>query len=287
VLRALLPLVAAAARADLVHVHFGYRLRDAEGLLGRTPVVLSLHGHDITAFHRQWPAYYRPVLPRVDAVVVPSQHLADLAVVAGARAERVHVLPSGVDLARHPPSPLPPGPPEVLFVGRFVAKKGVDVLLAAWPLVLARVPEARLRLLGTGPPPTTADPTVTVDPGGDVPGAVAAAMRAATVVCTPSRTADDGDVESLLLVNVEAQASGRPVVTTDSGGIPEHVAAGRAALVVPESDVGALAEALVTVLADRALAERLGAAGPGFAAEYDAAACARRVDDQVYRPLAD
>ena len=43
---------------------------------------------------------------------------------------------------------------------------------------------------------------------------------------SPSRTADDDSVESLLLVNLEAQASARPVVTTKHGGIPEYVRAG-------------------------------------------------------------
>lgn len=284
-LRLALPLVARASRVDVVHVHFGYRLRDVTGLLGRLPVAVSLHGHDVTAFRRQWPAYYGPVLPRVDAVVVPSRHLADVAVQAGARAHTVHVLPSGIELDRFPPTPLPAGPPEVLFVGRFVAKKGLDVLLDAWPAVRAQVPAARLRLLGTGTAPAVPDGSVTVDLRGAAPGAVPEALRAATVVCTPSRTAEDGDVESLLLVNIEAQACGRPVVTTDSGGTPEHVDAGRTALVVPEGDVDALAQALVAVLSDRRLAERLAAAGPGFAAAYDAAACARRVDDEVYRQL--
>lgn len=285
-----LPLLAVAARADLVHVHFGYRLRDARRLLGRRPVVVSLHGHDVTAFHHAWPSYYGPVLGRVDAVVVPSRFLAGLAVQAGARADRVHVVPSGVDTRWFSPSPLPAGPPEVVFVGRLVEKKGVDVLLAAWPQVRRQVPDARLRIVGQGPLEdavrAAADPSVDVDTRGAGPTEVRDALRGASVVCTPSRTAADGDVESLLLVNLEAQASGRPVVTTDSAAVPEFVAAGRTALVVPEADTAALAEALVAVLADRALAERLGAAGPAFAADFDVRACARRVDEEVYRPLA-
>jgi glycosyltransferase involved in cell wall biosynthesis len=69
------------------------------------------------------------------------------------------------------------------------------------------------------------------------------------------------------------------VVTTRHGGIPEFVAPGETALLVPEGDADALAEALIRVLADRELASRLGAAGPALAARFDATAMAERVDD--------
>ena len=288
-LAVVLPGVARAARADLLHVHFGYRLRDARRLLGRLPVVVSLHGHDVTAFRRAWPAYYGPVLGRVDAVVVPSRFLAAVAVEAGAREERVHVIPSGVDTTWFTPTPLPHGTPEVVFVGRLVEKKGVGVLIAAWPRVRAEVPEARLRVVGQGPLEhavrAAADESVVVDTGGAGSTEVRDALRGATVVCTPSRTAADGDVESLLLVNLEAQATGRPIVTTTSPGVMEHVDPDRTALVVPEDDASALADAIVALLQDRPLAERLAAAGPAFAGRFDSASCARRVDDEVYRPL--
>ncbi|MDP1793572.1 MAG: glycosyltransferase, partial [Acidimicrobiales bacterium] len=101
----------------------------------------------------------------------------------------------------------------------------------------------------------------------------------ATVVASPSQTAANGDAESLLLVNLEAQASGRAVVTTQHGGIPEFVAANASALLVPERDPAALADALARVLRDRELATRLGSGGPLVAGEFDIAAMAARVDD--------
>ncbi len=104
-------------------------------------------------------------------------------------------------------------------------------------------------------------------------------IQAARVVATPSHTSSDGDAESLLLVNLEAQASGRPVVTTRHGGIPEYVADGVSTLLVDAGDAAALAGALVRVLRDRALAERLAAGGPGVAARFDVREMAGRVDD--------
>jgi glycosyltransferase involved in cell wall biosynthesis len=105
------------------------------------------------------------------------------------------------------------------------------------------------------------------------------AIRRARVIVTPSRIAADGDAETLLLVNLEAQASGRPVVTTRHGGIPEFVSEGETALLVPEADAAALSDALARVLLDEKLAERLGAAGPAWAMRFDVDRCTAAVDD--------
>lgn len=266
----------------LVHVHHGYRLHEVEAAsrLLRLPVVVSLHGHDVTGYIEEHPTIYEGILDRVSAAIVPSHFLADLAVAAGCRADTVHVIPSGVDTSWFSPTPLPDGPPVVLFVGRFVEKKGLDVLLDAWLEVRRAVPDARLRLLGFGPLEALAR---SAGPGVEVVIApthaeVREAIRQATVVVSPSRTAPDDAVESLLIVNLEAQASARPVVTTLHGAIPEFVEEGRTALLVPEADPGALAEALTTVLRDRGLAEQLAAAGPESARRFDATDCAARVD---------
>jgi colanic acid/amylovoran biosynthesis glycosyltransferase len=266
----------------IVHAHHGYRLDIPAGLVRRRrlPLVLSAHGHDLTGYLEREPDAYRQLVDLVDAVVVPSRFLASLVPAAGFPAEKVHVIPSGVDMRRFAPTPLPTGDPVVLFVGRFVAKKGIDTLAAAWPEIARAVPEARLRLMGFGPlePLARSIPgrvTVEVEPDTQ---AVSAAMREAYLVVTPSHRAPDDAVETLLMVNVEAQASGRPVVTTDHGGIPEYVRADETALVVEEADPEALAAAVVRLLEDRELAVRLGAAGPGAVVDLDVRVTSARVE---------
>jgi glycosyltransferase involved in cell wall biosynthesis len=69
------------------------------------------------------------------------------------------------------------------------------------------------------------------------------------------------------------------VVTTRHGGIPEYVDEGRTALIVPEGDADALADALIRVLADDELSARLAAAGPAFAAPLDLSRTAAQVDE--------
>jgi glycosyltransferase involved in cell wall biosynthesis len=272
----------------LIHVHHGYRLHEVMGTCRRLriPLVLSLHGQDITGGLEAHPNRYGYAIPLIDAVVVPSRFLAGVTEAGGFPAERIHVIPSGVDTERFRPTPLPVGSRDVVFVGRFVEKKGLDVLLAAWPEVRRQVPGARLRILGFGPLEELARSggdgiEVVLRPNHEE---VREAIRRAYAVVSPSRTAVDDSVESLLIVNLEAQASGRPVVTTSHGGIPEFVSEGETALVVPENDAPALAGALVTVLRDEALARRLGGAGPQWVQQFDARRCAQRLDE-LYRSV--
>jgi glycosyltransferase involved in cell wall biosynthesis len=88
-----------------------------------------------------------------------------------------------------------------------------------------------------------------------------------------------------LLVNLEAAASGRPVVSTRHGGIPEYVADGRTGLLVAEGDPDELGAAIVRVLRDTSLAASLAGAAAVHAGSYDVRPCAARVDD-LYDALA-
>lgn len=284
ILTAALVAIGAAHRAKLVHHHHAYRLSDVLGAVRRMrlPLVVSVHGQDVTAYARQWPGIVDP-LKLADAVVVPSRFVIGAVEAAGVSSDRIHVIPSGVDASFYSPTPLPDGVLEALFVGRFVEKKGIDVLLKAWAEVRRRVPGARLVLVGYGPLEDLArsgGEGVVVEPADPSRRGtqVRDAIRRARVIVTPSRTAADGDVETLLLVNLEAMASGRPVVTTRHGGIPEFVDEGRTALLVPENDPAALADAIERVLADDELAANMSAAGPGWVKRFDWTATAEAMD---------
>jgi glycosyltransferase involved in cell wall biosynthesis len=277
-----LMMVAWRHSVGLVHAHHGYGVGEVVGVCRRLrlPLVLSLHGHDVTGLLDAQPVIYGRAREVLGAVVVPSRFLVRVAVARGFPEDKIHVIPSGVDTTKFTPTPLPRSTRDVLFVGRFVEKKGLDVLLAAWPAVRDAVPGARLRILGFGPLEGIArsggdDVEVVLEPDHMT---VRDSMKRAYVVVSPSRTADDDSVESLLVVNLEAQASGRPVVTTRHGGIPEFVSENETALVVPENDPAALGDALRRILLEPALAERLAAKGPGWVRQFDARRSAARVD---------
>jgi glycosyltransferase involved in cell wall biosynthesis len=185
------------------------------------------------------------------------------------------------------PAPLPERP-AALFVGVLERYKAVDVLAEAWRLAAPRVPEATLHLVGRG---TLSD--VGAQLVRDLPAQarwtkslstaeVADALDAGTVLVLPSRS------EGLGRVVVEAFCRGRGVVGSRVGGIPDIVDDGVSGILVTPGDASALADALVDVLTDRALAERIGAAAhvavqPWLATPEEYASRIRALVDEVTR----
>jgi len=166
--------------------------------------------------------------------------------------------------------------PVVVCVSRLVARKGQDVLVAGWPRVLARHPDARLLLVGGGPLEASLRRAVDeqglansvtftgpVDPG-ELPGHYAAG----NVFAMPCRTRRAGlDVEGLGMVFLEAAACGRPVVAGTSGGAPEAVREGVTGHVVdPRSPVD-VADTIADLLDDPERARALGSAGRAWVEE--------------------
>jgi glycosyltransferase involved in cell wall biosynthesis len=168
--------------------------------------------------------------------------------------------------------PVPaPQEPVVLFVGSFARVKGVDVLLDAWPEIAERVPAARMRLVGSGSlrrelerrsaSNRAAERVEFVGPV--APASLASIIDASSVLVLPSRS------EGLGRVLLEAFARGRPVVASRVGGIPDVVSHNVNGLLVAPDDPHALADALVTLLSDDALARRLGTEARRAALEFD------------------
>jgi glycosyltransferase involved in cell wall biosynthesis len=159
---------------------------------------------------------------------------------------------------QQPPQPLPEQP-QALFVGVLERYKNVDGLADAWRLAAPRVPDARLRLVGSGTLRPVVEQLVRDLPGQTSWDArltqpqVSQALDESTFLVLPSRS------EGMGRVVVEAFCRGRAVVGSRVGGIPDLVEDGRNGVLVEPEDTRALADALVGVLSDRALAERLSA----------------------------
>lgn len=255
--RGLLAAIGAFERAAVVHAHFGYWAElagPAARRLGR-PWMVSLHGHDLLVEARD-DGDQLSVLRDADLVVVPSDFLAGVAADLGLRAERLRVIPSGIDIARLPfreRRPDPDGAVVITFAGRFVEKKGVVPAARALVEIHRRHPQVVARFVGFGPLGDDLRrvlersdlPSEVID--GTRPDAVLGALASTHLVLTPSRTAADGDAETLGLVNLEAQACGIPVVSTVHGGIPGAVAPD-GALLVDEGDDRGLVAALDAVV---------------------------------------
>jgi phosphatidyl-myo-inositol dimannoside synthase len=159
--------------------------------------------------------------------------------------------------------------PLVVCVSRLVARKGQDVLILGMPEVRRRVPEAALLIVGGGPYEGDLRALAAEAPDGSVifAGQVSEEelprhYAVGDVFAMPCRTRLGGlEVEGWGNVFIEAAACGRPVVVGDSGGAREALVDGETGILVDGAHVGAVADAVATLLGDPALARRMGEAG--------------------------
>lgn len=201
------------------------------------------------------------------------------------RAARVAVVRgSGVDLAHYAPSPLPPGPPVFLFLGRLLRDKGIAEYVEAAHIVRAQHPTATFRIAGwldPNPESLTQRELDDVIADGTIeylgaPDDVRPHLAAAHVLVLPSYR--EGTPRSVL----EAMSMNRAVITTNAPGCRETVVDGESGLIVPVRDARMLAAAMIRLVASPALVERIAAAGLARATElYDA----NKVADSVLTAL--
>lgn len=207
-----------------------------------------------------------------------AQRLRELLESAGERVPPMAVLRARVDLDRFHPKAgretgrerlaIAPDAPMILCLGRMVARKGLDRLVAALPDVDARVPGVTLVLAGTGPEEKALRRAAARVPQrvvftGRVPDEDAPALYAAAdVFALPVADRWRGlDTEGLGVVLLEASACEVPCVTGRSGGTPEAVVDGVTGFVVDARDRARLTGAIVRLLEDRDLARQMGRAG--------------------------
>ncbi len=157
----------------------------------------------------------------------------------------------------------------VVCVSRLVARKGQDALIRSMPAIRRRVPEAGLLIVGDGPDRQRLELLAHRAPGGAIVFAGQVSewelpryYRAGDVFAMPCRTRLGGlEVEGWGNVFIEAAACARPVVVGDSGGARESLVPSETGLLVDGSDDGAVADAVGSLLEDRARAEEMGLAG--------------------------
>jgi glycosyltransferase involved in cell wall biosynthesis len=159
--------------------------------------------------------------------------------------------------------------PNILFVGRLDSEKGILYLLRAFAILRPKFRKLHLIVIGPG----KLSSQITGErvkylgpiPNKDLPKY----FRAATVVAYPSYTTERKDKEAGIrgwaeqvgTVNLQGMATGKPVVSTFCGAIPEFVPEGKAGILVAEKDAVGLANAVETLLLKTPLAKRMGAYG--------------------------
>jgi glycosyltransferase involved in cell wall biosynthesis len=269
------------ARASLVHAHFGLSGPSALKLatsLG-VPLVVTYHGRDATIsdeevsrtmLGREFVRGRARVIERASLIIAVSDFIREKLIARGYPPEKIVTHRNGIDTSYFQPSARRQREPVVVFVGRFVEKKGCEFLLRALGELRRQGLSARAVLIGDGPLRSqleriTAEMNIDVEFAGFLPlAAVRDRIGSATAVVVPSVTAADGDSEGLPTVILEAQAMATPVVATRHAGNAEGVAEGRSALLVAEKDVTGLAGAIRTFLQNPEVVSSFGTAGRDF-----------------------
>lgn len=278
----------AKQKIDLIHAQFGLGGALALPIAQQAgvPLVVTFHGGDAakdkhferraglaTIFQRRRDA----MVEAADTILCVSQFVRERLIARGFPPAKLQTHYLGIDIPAEVALPALGASTNVLFVGRLVEKKGVDILLDA--MAQARIAEPALTLTVVGDGPLRADlqhraarSGVPVEFRGWLkPKEVQAAMRRALLLAVPSRTAEGGDAEGLPTVIMEAMALGVPVVATDHAGIPEVISDGVTGLLVTEGNVAALSQAILKIHGDRELAGRLrGEAYADVRARFDA-----------------
>jgi glycosyltransferase involved in cell wall biosynthesis len=275
-----------AGAPDVLHVHWIIP-QGVMALLAapRVPWVVTTLGGDLYALtSRPLRALKRSILRRASAVTVMNEEMRTMVLGLGVDADRVTILPMGVDSRRvSPRSEAPePIPGRLVVVGRLVEKKGVAVLLDALRLLPGGVAWS-LDVVGDGPLRASLERAAA--PFGDRVAFhgqqsstdLGRILARAQVAVFPSVRARSGDQDGLPVALLEALATGTPVVASDLPGLAEAVGGEQPAgvLVEPGSEED-LARALERLLGDDDLRGRLGARAIERAGDFSVEAIGAR-----------
>ncbi len=185
------------------------------------------------------------------------------------RADRIHRIYNGLDLALFERTDFSSVPQLIVAVGRLIAKKGFADLLRACRLLMDRGKSFRCAIIGEGPlEEELREQIARLDlqdcvelPGTKPQDEIRECLAKANAFVLPSVIDPDGGMDNLPTVIMEAMAAGLPVVSTAIGGIPEMVIQNETGFLVPPGDAVALASAIERLFDEIGLAQRLGECG--------------------------
>ncbi|MDN5924601.1 MAG: glycosyltransferase, partial [Xanthomonadales bacterium] len=247
---------------DIIHAHWLL----PQGLLAcrlsrrfGVSFVVTSHGGDLFGLRgRLLTALKRKVAGVCAAMTVVSTAMGDEVKRLGLKPRHLEVLPMGVNLQDRfvPDSRQHRTSDTLLFVGRLVPKKGLRYLLDAMPILLAKHPEAVLRIVGFGPDETALKrqaEVLTLGTHVQFYGPAAqqelpALYRGAAVFVAPFVRDVNGDQEGLPVALTEAMGCECPVVVGNVDGIHDLLGDAAASVAVQPQDVEALAAAILTTL---------------------------------------
>jgi len=262
-------------KPDVVHAHDAHGVAMAGLALSlgagtakgdEPPLVVSRR----VDFHLRGNSFSRWKHRQVDCFIAASEAIRQMLVADGVPAERTVTVHEGIDVEHVVSQPLvdvhqafflPHGAPVVGNIAALVPHKGQRHLIEAAHIVVQKLPDVRFVILGEGELREALERLIKeyrLEKHVLLPG-----FRTDVLGCLKSfdlfvmSSVTEGLGTSLL----DAMACSRPIVATNAGGIPEVVEDGVTGLLVPPRDHSALADAIISLIADKTRLQTLGAAG--------------------------
>jgi colanic acid/amylovoran biosynthesis glycosyltransferase len=268
----------------IVHAHFGTSGPAAMGLANalQVPLIVTFHGADATIDTKRGGKSYRErelirrkahLIERAGIFVAVSGYILRCLLAQGYPESKIVLHRNGIDLDFFRPNHAVSREPIIVFVGRFVEKKGAEYLIDAAAKMNKANLDFKLVMIGSGPREhalrEAADRAgIDCQFTGFLPvEQVRSWLQRASVVAIPSVTAANGDSEGLPTILLEAQAMETPVVATRHSGIPEGIREGVTGELIEERDVDALAGRLASFIKSPGKVNAFGRAGRKFVAE--------------------
>lgn len=223
---------------------------------------------------------YRALYPYIDAMILHGQYVYDLYDHPCKYLNFYY----GLDYSEIVTKPWEEKDNLILFVGGDYFRKGLHRLFRALPGVLAKVPDARVMVIGNDYGYVKAFARVL---SRGLPVEFVYGMPRNELYRTYARArvfVMPSEIEAIPLVSSEATMAGVPPILSDAGGNPEIVLDGRTGFIVPLDDRDMLSDRIVQCLTDRELSERLVRQGKEFLSRFTTDNMMSRLDD-IYRDV--
>lgn len=280
---------------DIVHAHSPIPYSDLPALLyakrKKVPFILTyqfdgqetggsfMRNTGVSLYNK---VFINKVLSSADVIIATTQSYADESPFLKNYKDKIVIIPNGINIDEvtttlskeesRTETGLPCDTKFILFFGSLVSYKGPDILLKAFNIVKKEISEVKLIFAGRGPMlEELQELTRKFDLENDVIflGFVEEEKKplyykAVDIFCLPSTNM----AESFGIVNLEAMASGIPIVSSNLGGIPDIVQDGENGLLAEPRDPDSLARALMKLLKNDELRHEMGEKGRKMVKKY-------------------
>ena len=280
---------------DVIHAHLSVKIDGLAALLHakrrKIPIIVTHHA-DTNVYsgfiHKTRIVYFfssyviKKSFSYADVIISPSEYYIDESRFLGKYRDKIVVIPNGINVDEFDISysreecreklGLPRNNKIMLFLSALSSQKGPDILLKAMPKILKEVLNAKLIFAGEGRMREELEKRANrlgIEKYIQFVGFVEENLKplyytAADIFCLPSTTSH----ESFGIVNLEAMACSVPIVASKIGGVPDVIKDGKNGLLVPPNDSKTLADAILYLLENDDVREKMGKSGRKEVEDY-------------------